>query len=217
MKKLRKCTAFVVAVIIVFSLNAPAFASTNDAPSIEYLQDEGRYLVKNIDPQRILDVFEDNEDLVLVDSDEDTTESRAITGPFNRTYETYDTIYGIYNEPVRINYTILVKMDFITINETKYQYFVEVLVGSNGALESNSYRLADGTSNVVYEIKAMGSQLALTQIVQLEATTTTSVDVSGSIGGWASVGISTGGEYIYRNTPQLCQKTIVLPLYNVLF
>jgi hypothetical protein len=202
-----------------YNVNPNIVYSSDGQSSIEYLPEENAYHIKNIAPEELLAAFDASADLTLVESDNATAIASLSTSrnaTFNRQYQVTVNVTGLFNEQVPIIYTVYMKMSQMLVNGTLYDYFVEVFLGPTPSLGNNSYRFSDGASDPNAEIRANGSTLTIAQIVQLEITTTESVDVGATIG-WFSVGASVGSEFIFRNTPQTYARTIVLPLYNVIY
>lgn len=191
-----------------------------DKASVEYLPEYNGYLLKNVDIEKIEELFERTS---LDECDEQhiqTAESifrmtggdMANAQRYVKTF--YTTLYmtGLTNDTVALNYTAAMNMTVTYVSGVGYEAFVSAYATPTMYPGDPNYNTGPGNGSITPTVMGSGSYLRLTQIVQLQRTVYYSVSVSYP---WF-LSYSVGSEYTYRTTPATKTAYIYLPLYYIL-
>ena len=240
-KVLRPLCCLLVAALMSTALILPALAATveDSSPEITYLAEFDGYYVKNLSPQEIIAAFDNdprfipctNEVATLSATDLAVTEANAdaalasmgvlggsrASEVFTKSYAVTAPVTGAYGETVVITYTALMYVKTVKISGKSYECFVDTVVSPTFALPSGIYTTnAGGTSSTVGSVSHGGSVLTIHHVIQLEAAMSIS-STAGVSAEWIENSTTIGKTIYLRSDPQTIEKTIQLPLYNLLY
>lgn len=194
----------------------------NGNKSIEYSEELGGYILENITVEEVLSAFDSSDEFVRTGELKETTETtptlaRALNiSPKAKNY-TADyylsiTVKGVESEDVKVNYTCNMVMTTLTYQGRNYAQFVSFNLKPTAWLSSGKYKFGAGTGSPKYQIKDSGATISISQIIQLETSSTISVDV-----GWINIGSGTSERAYFRSTAKTYSTYTRLPLYNVIY
>lgn len=228
LKEMKKIILNIVAILLVITSFMPVSAEefkhetvyATDKASVEYLPEYNGYLLKNVDIEKIEELFER---ITLDECDEKHTQTAesifkmsgsdmANAQRYAKTF--YTTLYmtGLTNDTVALNYTAAMNMTVTYISGVGYEAFVSPYATPTMYPGDPNYTTGPGNGSITPTVMGTGSYLRLTQIVQLQRTLYYSVSVSYP---WL-LSYSAGSEYTYRTTPATKTAYIYLPLYYIL-
>lgn len=199
---------------------------TNGDKSIEYNEELGGFVLKNITVDDVLDAFDSSNEFdrkgSLKSSDDadpqivrklNLQSSRA--GTYYADYVVAVNVKGIRNENVKVSYTCNMVMTTLTFNGRNYAQFVKFNLIPKPWLNSNSYQFGNGTGDPKCTIKNGGATINIMQTIQLETTSAVSTDV-GLSAGWINLGSSTSKTNYFRSPAKTYTAYTNLPLINVM-
>lgn len=198
--------------LLVFSQGTPIAAHELNqiqevqTKSVCYDELNDLYVLKNIEAEEVLQAFEKSADFELAS----LSVNRA--GTYIADYYVNGSYAGISGESVPVTWTVNMNMTTVTISNKNYAQFVSIRLGPVVSLGSGSYTIASQSSPSASILNG-GSQLSVSQILQLQTTTGHSIN-AGASAGWVSIGAASSGTYYHRGPSRTVSGVYTLPLYN---